>query len=150
LAAIYGDGPEREALLAEVERTATVEAIDVPGFVAGEVVHDALATASCMVLPSIREGYGLVVVEALSMGTPVVVVAGPDNATTELIDEGVNGFVAESADPVALGAAIVRAVEGAGALRQSTWDWYEAHRESLSIHDSIAKIETVYAKFAGS
>jgi len=38
-----------------------------------------------------REGYGLVVVETLSKGTPVVLVRGEDNASTELIEEG-EGF----------------------------------------------------------
>ena len=53
----------------------------------------------CLVLPSRREGYGLVVVEAAALGTPSVVVRGPDNAATELVEDGKNGFVAPSADP---------------------------------------------------
>ena len=67
-------------------------------------------------LPSRREGYGLVVVEACAAGTPSVVVADPDNAATELIEEGVNGFVAPSASPEDLAAAILRVREaGPGA-----------------------------------
>ncbi len=48
----------------------------------------------CMLLTSRREGYGLVVVEAAARATPSVVVAGEDNAATELIEEGVNGTIA--------------------------------------------------------
>ena len=48
----------------------------------------------CLVLPSRREGYGLVVIEAAAHGTPSVVVADPDNAAVELVTEGVNGFIA--------------------------------------------------------
>ena len=44
--------------------------------------------ALCMVLPSRREGYGLVVVEAAARGTPSVVVRDPDNAATELVEDG--------------------------------------------------------------
>ena len=51
--------------------------------------------ATCHVLPSSREGYGLVVIEAAAYGTPTVVVAGDDNAAVELIEPGVNGFVAQ-------------------------------------------------------
>ncbi len=65
-----------------------------------------------MLLPSRREGYGLVVIEAASRGTPSVVVAGPDNAAVELVDDGVNGFVAASASPEDLAAAIVRVSDG--------------------------------------
>jgi glycosyltransferase involved in cell wall biosynthesis len=99
-----------------------------------------------MVLPSIREGYGLVVIEALSQGTPSVVVAGPDNAAAEFIEDGRNGFIAASAEPQALGDAIVRAVEGGDALRKSSFDWYDENKPSLSIDDSIAKIEAAYAQ----
>ena len=60
-----------------------------------------------MLLPSEREGYGLIVVEAVSLGTPAVVVAGPDNAATELVEPGVNGVVADSIDPEVVGAAIL-------------------------------------------
>ena len=52
-----------------------------------------------MLLPSSREGYGLVVVEASARGVPSVVVAGGDNAATELIAPGENGLVAPSASP---------------------------------------------------
>ena len=51
--------------------------VEAPGFVDAAVIDDALRGALCMVLPSSREGYGLVVVEAAARGTPSVVVAGP-------------------------------------------------------------------------
>ena len=54
-------------------------------------IDQALGRALCLVLPSRREGYGLVVVEAASRGTPSVVVAGADNAAVELLQDGVNG-----------------------------------------------------------
>ena len=85
----------------------------VPGFVSAEELDEGFASALCLVLPSSREGYGLVVVEAASHGTPIVVVAAPDNAAVELIEEGVNGFVAASASSEDLADAILR-VEAAG------------------------------------
>ena len=67
------------------------------GVAYGEGGGALIRTALCMALPSSREGYGLVVVEAAASATPSVVVAGEDNAATELVDEGENGFVAASA-----------------------------------------------------
>ncbi len=66
----------------------------------------------CLLLTSSREGYGLVVVEAAERGTPSIVVAGEDNAATELIVEGVNGTIAPSADPQAIAEAIIRVQDG--------------------------------------
>ncbi len=71
------------------------------GFAETETVDAEMRRAMCMLLTSRREGYGLVVVEAAARGTPSVVVAGEDNAATELIEEGVNGTSPPSADPQA-------------------------------------------------
>ncbi len=103
---IYGDGPEREKVVAAIHQFGLDEVVSAPGFVNGEVLEDALSTAMCLVLPSRREGYGRVVIEASARGVPVVVVAGPDNAATELVEEGVNGTIAASAEPRDLAAAI--------------------------------------------
>ena len=72
------------------------------------------------------------------MGTPVVLVRGPDNAATELVEEGVNGFVAASAEPAALAAAILRVHAGGGALRSSTAAWFARNAAQLSI-DALAR-----------
>ena len=59
-------------------------------------------------LPSEREGYGAVVVEAAARGTPSIVVRGPENAATELIVDGVNGFIASSCEAHAVAEQIVK------------------------------------------
>ena len=93
---IYGDGPERDRVLrADRASTAWTDAVEAPGFVDGRAGRRRrCARALCLVLPSRREGYGLVVVEAAALGTPSVVVQEPDNAATELVEDGENGFVA--------------------------------------------------------
>ena len=107
-AVIFGDGPDRPAVLAAIRREGMEEAIDAPGFAPSETVEATLRRALCMVLPSRREGYGLIVVEAAAAGVPSVVVREPDNAAVELVEDGVNGFVAESPEPHAIADAIVR------------------------------------------
>ena len=46
------------------------DSITAPGFVDADEVEDALRRAGCMVLPSRREGYGMIVIEAAAAGTP--------------------------------------------------------------------------------
>jgi glycosyltransferase involved in cell wall biosynthesis len=141
---IYGDGPEREQVLALIRSHGLEARVSSPGFVPHEQVDAALRSALCLVLPSRREGYGLVVVEACAAGTPAVVVADPDNAATELIEEGVNGFVAPSDSPEDLAAAIVRVREGGAALRASTAEWYRANARRLSLEDSLERVAEAY------
>lgn len=142
---IFGDGPERDAVLAAIEREGVGDAVTAPGFVDRERVEHAMRTALCLVLPSSREGYGMVVVESSARATPVVVVAGDDNAAVELVDEGENGFVAASAAPADLAEAIVRVHEAGPALRAATADWFARNAERLSLEHSLRQVLDAYA-----
>jgi glycosyltransferase involved in cell wall biosynthesis len=149
-AEILGDGPERPAVLRAIADAGLEDAVDVPGFVSADQVDAALAGAAMMVLPSRREGYGMVVVEAAARGTPSVVVAGPDNAVVELIEEGVNGFVAASADPEDLAGAMVRVHEAGPELRASTAAWFERNAERLSMAASLDAVAAEYVRVRGA
>jgi glycosyltransferase involved in cell wall biosynthesis len=143
-AALYGDGPERQRVAAAITAAGLTEAVALPGFVDGEVVQRAIAGAMCLALPSSREGYGLVVLEAASYGTPSVVVAGEDNAAVELIQEGVNGFIAASAAPREVASAILAVLDAGERLRSSTARWFAQHREQLSMEHSLALVLDAY------
>jgi glycosyltransferase involved in cell wall biosynthesis len=144
-AAIFGDGPERPEVLRRIEAAGAADWLRAPGFVSAEEVDAALRGALCMVLPSSREGYGLIVVEASAAGVPSVVVAGPDNAAVELVEEGVNGTIARSAAPADLADAIVRVAEAGAAMRASTARWFAANAERLSLDGSLAAVVATYA-----
>ncbi|MFL5905374.1 MAG: glycosyltransferase, partial [Solirubrobacteraceae bacterium] len=145
--AIYGDGPQHAEVVALIDRLGLGAVASAPGFVGAHVVDEALAGALCMVLPSRREGYGMIVVEAAAHGVPSVVVADPDNAATELVQEGVNGFVAPSAAPGDLAAAIARVHAGGGDLRRSTADWFARNARRLSMAASLDRVAAEYVSF---
>ena len=142
--AIYGDGPERDEVLARIAAHGLGDVARAPGFVSAEEVDDALAHALCLVLPSRREGYGLVVVEAAARGVPSIVVADPDNAAVELVDEGENGFVAASAGAEDLAAAILRVRDAGPALRERTAAWFARNASRLSLGASLDTVVAAY------
>jgi glycosyltransferase involved in cell wall biosynthesis len=142
---IYGDGPERGDVLALIDALGLGEVASAPGFVDAEIIAEALASALCMVLPSRREGYGMIVVEAAARGVPSVVVADPDNAATELVDEGENGFVAASAAPADLADAILRVRAAGPDLRERTAAWFARNAQRLSLEDSLDRVAEAYA-----
>jgi glycosyltransferase involved in cell wall biosynthesis len=144
-AVLFGDGPERTRVAEAVRAAGLDDAMRVAGFVAGEEVQVGLAHAMCMVLPSSREGFGFVVVEAASYGTPSVVVAGLDNAAVELVDHGVNGFIAASASPEDLAAAILAVGDGGEDLRASTAAWFAANAPRLSLQTALATVTAAYS-----
>jgi glycosyltransferase involved in cell wall biosynthesis len=141
---LFGAGPEVEDVRRTVRELDLEEAVDQRGIRSREEVDDAFARAACVATASEREGYGLVVIEAAARGTPSVVVRGPENAATDLVVDGINGVVAESADPHVLGRAIVRAVEGGDAFRASTTRWFEQHAVTARFDRSVEVVLTAY------
>jgi glycosyltransferase involved in cell wall biosynthesis len=143
-ATILGDGPERPEVLRLVAALELGDAVEVPGFVATDTVQELMSRALCMLLPSRREGYGLVVIEAAAAGTPSVVVAAADNAAVELVTDGENGFIAPSASPEDLAAAILRVHAAGPALRDSTAAWFGRNAQRLSLAASLEIALGVY------
>jgi glycosyltransferase involved in cell wall biosynthesis len=142
---LYGDGPDRPSVEALVANLGLQQGVRIVGRRPEQEVAAALARAACVVTASEREGYGLVVVEAAAHGTPSVVVAGPENAATELIVDGVNGVIAPSARPHDLAAAILRVVDAGPPLRESTGRWFETNAGTLRLDRSLDVVVREYA-----
>ena len=145
-AEIYGDGPERPEVLRLIRELGLEDVALAPGIVSSYRVAQALASSLCLALPSRREGYGLVVVEAAAAGTPSLLVAGPDNAAAELIEDGVNGVLVDGPEPEALAAGILRIYNAGETLRTATADWYRRNQDALSIDSSIEAVIAAYSE----
>jgi glycosyltransferase involved in cell wall biosynthesis len=140
-----GEGPERAALDAAILEHGLQGVLTARGFAKTETVDEEMRRATCMLVTSRREGYGLVVVEAAARGTPSVVLAGEDNAATELIVEGVNGTVVAQSDPEAVAEGIVRVHEAGTKMRESTVRWFAENSDRLSLESSLRKVLESYS-----
>ena len=140
-----GEGPEHEALAAAIAAHGLQDVVVMRGFTDAATLDAEMRQAMCLLLPSRREGYGMVVVEAAARGTPSIVVAGEDNAASELIVEGVNGTIAPRAEAGAIADAIVRVHASGLELRRSTTRWYADNEERLSIDASLRTVLAGYA-----
>ncbi|MCW3014787.1 MAG: glycosyltransferase [Solirubrobacterales bacterium] len=141
---ILGDGPQRPDVLQTIDRLQAHDVVSAPGFVNADVLAATMRGALCLLAPTRREGYGLVVIEAAALGVPVVVAAGADNAAVELVDDGVNGFVCHDDSVDALADALVRVHEAGPALRRSTAAWYAAHVKRVAEQDPLRRILAAY------
>ena len=146
---ILGDGPERAAIERRIEAAGLSDGAEVLGFVEPEELHERLRSALCLVLPSEREGYGRVVVEASALGVPSVVVPGPNNAAAELVEDGRNGVIAPSAAPGDLAAAILKVLGAGDALRRATAEWFDANAADLTVAGSFEKVMAAYRSGPG-
>jgi glycosyltransferase involved in cell wall biosynthesis len=88
---IIGDGPEKENLISLAkEVNATVRFVRTLSY--ADLIS-VMKAANSLVLPSTREGFGIVALEALACGTPVITTNVEMNAAKELITHEENGFL---------------------------------------------------------
>jgi glycosyltransferase involved in cell wall biosynthesis len=146
---IAGEGPETPLVVDRLEELGLREEVDLVGKVEDGRLAELISSASCVLVPSLREGYGMMVVEAAAHGTPSVVAANPENAATGHVIEGINGFVVEPTD-VGIAEGIVRAVAGGRELRQSAAAWFVEGAASKGMDVSVCEVVSAYADGVGS
>ncbi len=87
--AIVGDGPERQSL----ERHFAGYDVVFTGYLKGQALAAAFASADLFVFPSRTETLGLVLLEAMAAGCPVI--APRSGGITDIVDSGQNGYLFE-------------------------------------------------------
>jgi glycosyltransferase involved in cell wall biosynthesis len=94
--ALVGDGPARPAL----ERFYADLPVTFLGYMNGKRLSQAYASADIFVFPSRLETFGLVVIEAMAAGLPVV--ASRVGGVGEIVRDGETGYSFDSGDTAAL------------------------------------------------
>ena len=129
---IAGDGPHRARLEAVLMQRGLAGRVDWLGRLTGDAKWAALRAAALVVQPSRYESFGLVALEALAAGTPVVAFALPSFVEIVGVDCGV---LVSPGDTVALASAMRdlltnaehwRTLSEAGPVRASRFNWDQA------------------------
>jgi len=90
---IIGDGPERKKLEKSAFDFDLGENVKFLGFLEKhEEVISHMKASKVFVLPSTREGFGIVTLEANACRLPVITLSHKRNAAKDLIGNGINGF----------------------------------------------------------
>lgn len=139
-ARVVGSGPTTEEVKKLARDLGVAHKIDFLGAVSDEQLELELASSSVLFFPSVREGFGLVVTEAARWGTPAVVVSHVDNAATDLVLDGRNGFVANSLAIGELSDAVRSCFRNINDLTLSTKDWYDSEWRSDGIGRTVSML----------
>jgi glycosyltransferase involved in cell wall biosynthesis len=140
-----GAGWKTAALHRRIARSAYRDKIHVAGYMARDAARELYRAAEVFAYPSLAEGFGLPVLEAMACGTPVV--ASTTDALTEV--GGDAALYAPPRDPEALSRQIERALEdealrgalaSAGPARAALFGWDEtAERTAAALAEAAAE-----------
>ncbi|HJV45857.1 MAG TPA: 1,4-alpha-glucan branching protein domain-containing protein, partial [Bacillota bacterium] len=85
-----GKGPELDYLKAEAFSMGITHAVTFTGFITDSLRIKLLSHAACSVIPSLYEPFGIVALEAMASGTPVIV--SDTGGLSEIVEHGVDGL----------------------------------------------------------
>jgi glycosyltransferase involved in cell wall biosynthesis len=141
---LVGDGPERKALERRARRIGVGDRVRFEGFLAHDRLPAAMAHADLLVLPSVYEELGTVLLEAVQAGLPVV--ASRTGGIPDVIEDGANGLLVPPGEPEAFARAIDRLLadrdlarrlsEGAQE-RVKDYDWEVLAERVLSVYQGV-------------
>jgi len=144
---VAGEGPELEDFK-RYARSRGLANVRFAGYVTGEALERLIAGSSCVVTPSLSyENLPLSILEAFARGKPVV--AADSGGISELVRDGVTGYVFERGVPVALAEAVERVfsdeaqrVKMGRTAREIAGTEYspgEHYRKLTSIYEDVAR-----------
>jgi glycogen(starch) synthase len=141
---LVGDGPARAQVEAASRRLGVDGRVHITGFVPHHRTPAVLASADLIVLPSVYEELGTVLVEALQVGLPAV--ATDVGGIPEVVEHGRTGLLVKPGDPAALAAAIdavvgdpevARRMGAAARERAPEYDWERVADEVRALYDQV-------------
>ena len=147
---IVGDGHMRAELENIAEREHVRDGTTFAGFVSDNELVTALRSSDVVVVPSRFEPFGIIALEAMASGAPLVV--SRVGGLAEIVEDSVDGIEVEPNNPSAIAAATVRILsDGELAARLSTrglekvksYSWENVAKRTLSVYQDAAR-ETRY------
>lgn len=144
--ALVGDGPYRQELEKHFEDTPT----HFVGYLTGQDLAAAFASADAFIFPSRTETLGLVLLEAMAAGCPVI--AANAGGIPDIVVDGVNGYLFDPADEAGAIGATQRLLENQlerETLRRNAryeaekWGWAAATRQLQGFYRSVLSSQSL-------
>ncbi|MBO4656241.1 MAG: glycosyltransferase [Bacteroidales bacterium] len=143
---LIGEGPMRPKLEADIARLGLESRVTMAGYADDAQLTASFGACDIFVLPSIykTEAFGIVQLEAMSCGKPVVATRIPGSGTAWVNSDGVSGRNAEPENPSSLADAILAVYENRASYADGARKRYEECftkeimiQKTINIYDSI-------------
>jgi len=145
---VIGDGPERAGLEAGARDLGLGTRVDFRGRVSDDELRATYAASDALVLPSIldargdTEGLGVVLLEAMSYGVPVV--ASDIGGITDIVEHDKSGLLVTPGDPAALAQALERLARDPALAQRLGAAGEQRVRSAFGWTEIMAKWDAVY------
>jgi len=136
---LIGDGPAEQNLKDLCIKLGIQEKVKFLG--RRKDIRDIVGCSDLFILPTINEGFGIVILEAMALKIPCV--ASNIDGIKEIIDNDVNGILAQPT-PVALSEAISSVVKDKNKKTEITDNAYIKVTSKFNIRGNIKKLEDIY------
>lgn len=138
---IVGQGLEKERLMRQVEHCGLQKNITFhEPFPEAADLYASMKAAKVFCLPSVREGFGIVALEALACGTPVITTNSVSNAARHLIQEAENGSVvpltaAALAEAIIYWTSLTQKPDTASPV--ASYDWHKLAEQQMKVYGGL-------------
>jgi len=139
---IGGDGPLRPHLINLAKALGVEKHIIFTGYIPRDQISHYYAASDVVVVPSLQEGWGLVVTEAMATGKPVI--GTKVGGILDQIIDGYNGFLVPPRDPEAIAQKILHLSENPEKIKEMGKRARQLAEEKFDIEIRAKKIVTLY------
>jgi glycosyltransferase involved in cell wall biosynthesis len=139
---IIGEGPEEEHLREMARTLGLSKQVEFMGAVWGERKFQYLAAADMFVLPSLHEGFGLVFLEAMHCGLPVI--ASSSGGQTDFLKDGETGYLVPVGEVESL-AQSIRRLAADEALRRQMSEFNREYVKAFHISGVAERYEALFS-----
>jgi glycosyltransferase involved in cell wall biosynthesis len=140
---LAGDGPLREQLEDLAASLNLRDKVEFRGRQTRTQVANLLHDCEVFVLPSRSEPFGIVLIEAMACGKPVV--ATTAGGIPEIVENGKNGLLVQPDDPRALAEALIKVLSDTDLQKTIASNGLSTARKRFRAEDTGAAYESVYA-----
>jgi len=137
---IVGEGEQRKELENQAENLNIAKKIIFNGF--RKDVRDIISALDVLVLPSLREGQPIILLEAMSMGKAIITT--DIEGMNETIENNVNGMLVTPKNGIALAEAIIFSLKNEAAVEKMGVEARQSCINKFNIDDKVGEHERLY------
>jgi len=141
---LVGEGPESTPMREKVESLGLTDQVRFLG--KQDEVAQLFGAADLLLLPSSKESFGLVALEAMACGVPVI--GSLTGGIPEVVVDGETGFLSDIGDVTAMAENAIRLLQDANLYRAFSVSARRRAEEAFHIRNKVAEYEAIYERLA--